>query len=97
MGNTVWHIGNTYTYSKVTLDSTGSEYLMIHVKIVEEDKLLLESFEEQINKVINEIEDGNLFSKIKDIKVMNEDKVMIIYNEWFERSWLRFQWRNVLK
>ena len=29
---------------------------MIHVKIVEEDKFLLESFEEQINKVINEIE-----------------------------------------
>lgn len=51
---------------------------MIHVKIVEEDKFLMESFEEQINKVI---EDGNLFSKIKDIKVMNEDKVMIIYNE----------------
>lgn len=54
---------------------------MIHVNIVEEDKFLLESFEEQINKVINEIEDGNLFSKIKDIKVLNEDKVMIIYNE----------------
>lgn len=60
---------------------------MIHVTIVEEDKFLLKSFEEQINKVINEIEDGNLFSKIKDIKVLNEDKVMIIYNEWFERMW----------
>lgn len=70
---------------------------MIHVKIVEEDKFLLESFEEQINKVINEIEDGNLFSKIKDIKVMNEDKVMIIYNEWFERMWLQFLNVNATK
>lgn len=68
---------------------------MIHVKIVEEDKFLLESFEEQINKVINEIDKYNI--RIKDVKVLNEDKVMIIYNEWFERMWLQFQWRNVTK
>lgn len=44
--------------------------------IVEEDKLLLESFDEQINKVIEEIEQNKT---IKDIKVLSNDKVLIIY------------------
>lgn len=53
----------------------------MRTKIVNYNKNKLDTFEEQINKVLDEIEDGNLFSKIKDIKVLNEDKVMIIYNE----------------
>ena len=44
--------------------------------IVEEDKLLIESFDEQINKVIEEIEKNKT---IKDIKVLSNDKVLIIY------------------
>ena len=53
---------------------------MIHVKIVEEDKFLLESFEEQINKVLDEIDKG-LHNDIQDIKVMSEQKVIIIYKQ----------------
>lgn len=36
-----------------------------------------ESFEEQLNEVIDEIEEDN--NTIKDIKVLNEKKVLIIY------------------
>ena len=75
MGNTVWHIGNTYTYYKVTLDSTRSEYL-VRIKIVNYNKNKLDTFEEQINKVLDEIEENKT---IKDIKVLNEQKVLIIY------------------
>lgn len=45
--------------------------------IVEEDKLLIDSFDEQINKVIEEIEQNKT---IKDIKVLSNDKVLIIYS-----------------
>lgn len=45
--------------------------------IVEENKLLLESFDEQINKVIEEIDETRI--TIKDIKVLSNDKVLIIY------------------
>lgn len=75
MGNTVWHIGNTNTYYKVTLDSTGSEYL-VRTKIVNYNKNKLDTFEEQINKVLDEMEENKT---IKDIKVLNEQKVLIIY------------------
>lgn len=44
--------------------------------IVEENKLSIESFDEQINKVIEEIEQNKT---IKDIKVLSNDKVLIIY------------------
>lgn len=52
---------------------------MIHVKIVEEDKFLLESSEEQINKVINEIEELNEYTKVFNVRVMNEHKVIVLY------------------
>ncbi|MGI2239339.1 hypothetical protein [Staphylococcus cohnii] len=45
--------------------------------IVEEDKLLSESFDEQINKVIEEIDEIRI--TIRDIKVLSEHKVLIIY------------------
>ena len=45
--------------------------------IVEEDKLSIESFDEQINKVINEIEEIGI--TIRDIKLLSEHKVLIIY------------------
>lgn len=54
---------------------------MIRTRIVEENTLIQESFDEQINKVIEEIEEENIFNKIKDIKVINEQKVMIVYFE----------------
>ena len=51
----------------------------MRTKIVNYNKNKLDTFEEQINKVLDEIEEVNLFSKIKDIKVLNEKKVLIIY------------------
>lgn len=54
---------------------------MTRTRIVEENTLIQESFDEQINKVIEEIEEENIFNKIKDIKVINEQKVMIVYFE----------------
>lgn len=54
---------------------------MIRTRIVEENRLIQESFDEQINKVIEEIEEENIFNKIKDIKVINEQKVLIVYFE----------------
>lgn len=54
---------------------------MLRTRIVEENTLIQESFDEQINKVIEEIEEENIFNKIKDIKVINEQKVMIVYFE----------------
>jgi hypothetical protein len=49
---------------------------MIHVKIVNYNKNKLDTFEEQINKVLDEMEENKT---IKDIKVLNEQKVLIIY------------------
>ena len=49
------------------------------IKIVQEDMFKQESFEEQLNEVIDEIEEDN--NTIKDIKVMSEQKVLIIYQE----------------
>ena len=45
--------------------------------IVEEDKLLIESFDEQINKVIEEIEQNKT---IKDVKIMNDKRILIMYS-----------------
>ncbi|MCD8835065.1 hypothetical protein K2V58_12380 [Staphylococcus arlettae] len=53
----------------------------MRIKIVNYNKLEQSSFDEQINKVIEELEDGNLFSNIIDIKVMNEKRVMILYKD----------------
>ncbi|WP_180363961.1 hypothetical protein [Staphylococcus saprophyticus] len=52
---------------------------MVQTKIVEEDKFLLESFDEQINKVINEIEELNEYTKVFNLRVMNECKVIVLY------------------
>jgi hypothetical protein len=49
---------------------------MIHVKIVNYNKNKLDTFEEQINKVLDEMEENKT---IKDIKVLSNDKVLIIY------------------
>ena len=54
---------------------------MTRTRIVEENTLIQESFDEQINKVIEEIKEENIFNKIKDIKVINEQKVLIVYFE----------------
>lgn len=52
---------------------------MVQTRIVEEDKFLLESFDEQINKVINEIEELNEYTKVFNVRVMNEHKVIVLY------------------
>ena len=48
----------------------------MRTKIVNYNKNKLDTFEEQINKVLDEIEENKT---IKDIKVVNEQKVLIIY------------------
>ena len=48
----------------------------MRTKIVNYNKNKLDTFEEQINKVLDEIEENKT---IKDIKVFNEQKVLIIY------------------
>lgn len=50
----------------------------MRTKIVNYNKNKLDTFEEQINKVLDEIEENKT---IKDIKVLNEQKVLIIYFE----------------
>lgn len=57
---------------------TRREYL-VRTKIVNFNKLEGSSFDEQINKVIEELEES-IYS-IKDIKVMNEKRIMILYKE----------------
>ena len=50
----------------------------MRTKIVNYDRLEQSSFDEQINKVIEELEKNEI--TIKDIKVMNERKIIIIYS-----------------
>lgn len=50
----------------------------MRTKIVNYNKNKLDTFEEQINKVLDEMEENKT---IKDIKVLNEQKVLIIYFE----------------
>lgn len=47
-------------------------------KIVNYDRLEQSSFDEQINKVLEELEKNEI--TIKDIKVMNEKRIIIIYS-----------------
>lgn len=49
----------------------------MRIRIVEEDTLLPTSFDEQINKVIEELDETRI--TIRDIKVLSEHKVIIIY------------------
>lgn len=50
----------------------------MRTKIVNYDRLEQSSFDEQINKVIEELEKNEI--TIKDIKVMNEKRIIIIYS-----------------
>ena len=50
----------------------------MRTRIVNCNKLEQSSFDEQINKVIEELEKNEI--TIKDIKVMNERKIIIIYS-----------------
>lgn len=50
----------------------------MRTKIVNYDRLEQTSFDEQINKVIEELEKNEI--TIKDIKVMNEKRIIIIYS-----------------
>lgn len=50
----------------------------MRTRIVNYNKLEQTSFDEQINKVIEELEKNEI--TIKDIKVMNERKIIIIYS-----------------
>lgn len=49
----------------------------MRIRIVEEDTLLPTSFEKQINQVIDNIDEARI--TIRDIKVLSEHKVIIIY------------------
>ncbi|MDW8551120.1 hypothetical protein AABD38_08890 [Staphylococcus nepalensis] len=61
---------------------------MIQTKIVKYDRSNDNTFEEQINRVLEEISNDltvgtNLtLNTIKDIKVINEQKVIVIYDRW---------------
>lgn len=50
----------------------------MRTRIVNYDRLEQSSFDEQINKVIEELEKNEI--TIKDIKVMNEKRIIIIYS-----------------
>lgn len=61
---------------------------MIQTKIVKYDRSNDNTFEEQINRVLEEIsneltvETNLTLNTIKDIKVINEQKVIVIYDRW---------------
>lgn len=50
----------------------------MRTKIVNYDRLEQSSFDEQINKVIEELEKNEI--TIKDIKIMNEKKILIMFS-----------------
>ena len=51
---------------------------MIQTRIVNYDRLEQSTFDEQINEVLKQLEEETN-NNIKDIKVMNEKRIMIIY------------------
>lgn len=61
---------------------------MIQTKIVKYDRSNDNTFEEQINRMLEEIsneltvETNLTLNTIKDIKVINEQKVIVIYDRW---------------
>jgi hypothetical protein len=49
----------------------------MRIRIVEEDTLMLSTFEEQINNVLEELD--NETTTIREVKALSEHKVIIIY------------------
>lgn len=50
-----------------------------NTQVINNSNTRRESFDEQINKVINEIEELNEYTKVFNVRVMNEHKVIVLY------------------
>lgn len=54
---------------------------MIQVKIVKYDRKSHGTLEEQTNAVLKDIQSKNIFNQIFDIRTINEEKVIITYDD----------------
>lgn len=54
---------------------------MIQVKIVKYDRKSHGTLEEQINAVLKDIQSKDIFNHILDIRTINEEKVIITYDD----------------
>ncbi|MBF7028919.1 hypothetical protein AABD40_11760 [Staphylococcus shinii] len=54
---------------------------MIQVKIVKYDRKSHGTLEEQINAVLKDIQSKDIFNQIFDIRTINEEKVIITYDD----------------
>lgn len=52
------------------------------VRIVNNQYEVTQTLEEQINEVLIEMSNDESILSVKDIKVLNEHKVLIIYRSW---------------
>jgi hypothetical protein len=54
---------------------------VIQVKIVKYDRKSHGTLEEQINAVLKDIQSKDIFNQIFDIRTINEEKVIITYDD----------------
>lgn len=54
---------------------------MIQMKIVKYDRNSHGTLEEQINAVLKDIQSKDIFNQIFDIRTINEEKVIITYDD----------------